>query len=301
MLQGTTLERLPSFFRHITIVYVIILVSAIPVSITASPGECALDFLNIPVGAYRASIGQAGYAHINGPQAIFVNPALAGNRTGGFASYQKLFMDMRSQAAAVALPLGESYSIGAGVHVFDPGEINGYTADNFRTGDIKSGDILMRLGISRAGELSYGLSVSYYSQRLDNQLGKGFGFGFGISRGFSITRLALTADNIGPDFKIGNSSSPLPSRYSLSAWIPLREYFIDLSLDISYRRNIGFVPSAGLEYSPISGFFIRAGSNNDTPLSVGFGLATNKIGIDYSYLPSGLFGDRHIFSLSFYK
>ncbi len=301
MLQWTTLERLTSFFRHVTITYIIMLILAIPVSVRAAPGECALDFLNIPVGAYRATIGQAGYAGIKGPEATFVNPALMGNRTGGFASYQKLFMDMRSEAAAVNFSLGESYSMGVGIHIFDPGEITGYTADNVKTGNIKSGDILMRLGLSRGGKLSYGLSVSYYSQRLDDQSGKGLGFGFGISHDFALARLALTADNIGPDFKIGNSSSPLPSRYSVSAWIPLYNYFIDINLDLSYKRNIGFVPSAGLEYSPISGFSIRAGSNNDTPLSIGLGFATDKIGIDYSYLPSGLFRDRHIFSLSIYK
>ncbi len=301
MLQRTFLERLTLSSRHVTITYITTLILAIPVSIEAAPGECALDFLNIPVGAYRASIGQAGYASRKGPEAIFVNPALMGKRTGGFASYQKLFMDMRSEAAAVNFSLGEGYSMGLGVHVLDPGEITGYTADNVRTGNIKSGDILMRLGLSRGGNLSYGLSVSYYSQRLDDQSGKGLGFGFGISHDFAAARLALTADNIGPDFKIGNSSSPLPAKYSLSAWIPLHSYSIDMNLDLSYKRNIGLVPSAGLEYSPISGFFVRAGSNNDTPLSIGLGFATNKIGIDYSYLPSGLFGDRHIFSFSVYR
>ena len=301
MLQRTFLERLTLSSRHVTITYIITLILAIPVSIKAAPGECALDFLNIPVGAYRASIGQAGYASIKGPEAIFVNPALMGNRTGGFASYQKLFMDMRSEAAAVNFSPGESYSIGLGVHVFDPGKITGYTADNVKTGNIKSGDILMRLGLSRGGRLSYGLSVSYYSQQLDDQSGKSFGFGFGISHDFAVARLALTADNIGPDFKIGNSSSPLPARYSISAWIPLQSYFVDINLDLSYKRNIGLVPSAGLEYSPISGFFVRAGTNNDTPLSVGLGFAADKIGIDYSYLPSGLFGDRHIFSFSIFR
>lgn len=301
MIQRTTPERLTPFCQYVTITCIIILISAIPYSLNAAPGECALDFLNIPVGAYRASIGQAGYAGIRGPEAIFVNPALMGKRTAGFASYQKLFMDMRSQAAAVNFFLGKDYSTGLGIHLFDPGEITGYTADNVKVGNIKSGDILMRLGLSRTGKLSYGLSVSYYGQRLDDQFGKGLGFGFGISHNFTVARLALTADNIGPDFKIANSSSPLPARYSVSAWIPLRDYFVDINLDLSYKLNIGIVPSAGLEYSPVSGFFLRAGSNKDTPLSVGLGFATDKMGIDYSYLPSGLFGDRHIFSFSVYR
>ncbi len=301
MLRRATLKRSILFSRHITITYIIILLSAIPVSIRADPGECALDFLNIPVGAYRASIGQAGYASVRGPEAIFVNPSLIGKRTGGFASYQKLFMDMRSQAAAVNFFLGKGYSTGLGIHLFDSGEITGYTSDNVKVGNIESGDILMRLGLSRTGKLSYGLSVSYYSQRLDDRSGGGLGFGLGISHDFSVTRLALSADNIGPDFKIGDSSSPLPARYSVSAWIPLRSYFLNINLDLSYKRNIGFVPSAGLEYSPVSGFFMRAGSNNDTRLSVGLGLAIDRLRIDYSYLPSGLFGDRHIFSFSIFR
>jgi hypothetical protein len=301
MLHRATLERLTPFSRHVATTYVITLILAIPVSLKAAPGECALDFLNIPVGAYRASIGQAGYAGMRGPEAIFVNPALLGKKTGGFASYQKLFLDMRSQAAAANLFMGKGYSMGFGIHLFDPGEITGYTAENVKTGSIKSGDILMRLGLSREGNLSYGLSISYYSQRLDNRFGKGFGFGAGISRNFDFARLALTADNVGPDFKIGNSSSPLPARYSISAWIPLRDYFIDINLDLSYKRSIGIVPSAGLQFTPASGIFLRAGSNNDIPFSVGLGFATNRLGIDYSYLPSGLFGDRHIFSFTVFR
>jgi hypothetical protein len=264
----------------------------------ADPGECALDFLNIPVGAHGASIGQGGFARIEGPQAIFHNPAQIGKKAGGFASYQSLLLDTRSQAAAVGFPIGSEMSAGFGISVYDPGKIDGYTSDNVETGNVKSGDMLLRLGISRVGDLSYGISLSYYNQRLDDRTGTGFGFGLGISRDFLIGRLALTADNIGPDFKIGGASSPLPQRYSLSAWIPLENYYMNIIFDISYKRSLGIKASGGIECSPISGFFVRAGTSVNNPLSLGLGLTRRNIGFDYSYFPSGIFGDRHIFSFS---
>lgn len=273
-----------------------VLMFSVPVH--AAPGECALDFLNIPVGAHGASTGQGGFARIEGPQAIFYNPAQLGKKAGGFASYQSLLLDTRLQAAAAGLPITDEMSAAFGVSVYDPGKIDGYSSENVETGDVKSGDMLLRMGISRIGDLSYGISVSYYSQRLDDQTGKGFGFGLGIAREFIIGRLALTADNVGPDFKIGGDSSPLPQRYSLSAWIPLKNYYMNIVCDLSYKRGLGIGASGGIEYSPVSGFFVRAGTNAKNPISLGLGLTIRDMEVDYSYFPSGTFGDRHFFSLS---
>ncbi len=265
---------------------------------SAAPGETALEFLNIPIGAREASLGHGGFAGIEGPQAMFYNPSLLGNEIAGFASYQSLLLDSRSEAVAVALPIDDIISTGLGIYMFQPGVIEGYDSDNNRIGNLKSGDYLIRLSLARRGDVSYGLSFSLYGQRLDDQLGQGVGIGFGLSREFAYGRLALTADNFGPDFKIGTGAAPLPQRYSVSAWAPLREYRINVSLDLSYKPYIGFKPSGGIEYSPVSGFALRAGSNRDTPVAFGVGLHLGNIGLDYTYFPSGTFGDRHIISFS---
>lgn len=280
---------------------ILLILLTLPSYILAAPGEYALDFLNIPIGAHGASLGQGGFARIEGPQAIFFNPAQLGDETGGFASYQRLLLDTRSEAAAAGFPIGERISAGLGIHIFQAGEIEGYTADNIKTGNIQSGDYLLRLGLSRNGDLSYGISFSYYSQRLDDRIGKGIGLGMGISRDFSFGRLAVTADNIGPDFKIGGSSSPLPQRYSVSAWVPLTKYWANVVFDLSYKPYIGFKASGGIEYSPLNGFAIRAGTNSQTPIAIGMGMNRANIGLDYTYFPSGIFGDRHIFSFTVSK
>lgn len=270
-------------------------------SARAAPGETALDFLNIPAGARGAALGQAAYAVISGPEAIFANAAHLGDNTSSFASFQKLLMDTHSEAAAFNLYLGKGYSSAIGLRLFSPGRITGYTANDVRTGDLEGGDMLIRLGFARAGKISYGVSVSHYSQRLDDRTGSGFGAGLGFSYETGRARFSFAADNVGPDFEIASSRAPLPSRYSLSAWIPLPRYFINLNFDLSYRRSVGFLPSAGIEYVPVSGFFIRAGGNERIPISLGLGLSIEKIELDYSYLPSSLFGDRHLFSFTFSK
>jgi hypothetical protein len=269
--------------------------------VKAGPGETALDFLNIPAGAHGAALGQAAYAAIEGPEALFSNAAHLGEKTSSFACYQRLLMDTHSEAAAFSLNIGKGYSSAIGIRLFSPGEVRGYSAGDSPTGDLEAGDMLVRLGFARTGRFSYGISLSHYSQKLDNRTGNGLGVGLGFSYEAGMGCISLAADNMGPNFEIGGSRAPLPSRYSLSTWIPLPTYYLNLNLDLSYRPSVGFRPSAGIEYIPVPSFHLRAGSNEQTPVSVGLGIVVEKMEIDYSYLPSSLFGDRHLFSFTFSK
>ena len=79
-----------------------------------------MDFLNITVGAYSASTGQANYAGMEGAEAVFGNPSLLGDNLSGFASYQYLIMDTKSQAASINMPLNSKYSVALGLNIFDP-------------------------------------------------------------------------------------------------------------------------------------------------------------------------------------
>ena len=263
---------------------------------TSAPGENALDFLNLPVGANSAALGQGGYAGIIGPEAIFGNPSLLGN-TAFFASHQELLLDTRAEAFALASNLGEGFTLGFGALLFSPGQITGYSAENSRTGTIDAGDRVVRLAVSKAGRISWGVSASYYLQRLDSQMGNGLGPGVGISIETQTGRFSLTADNLGPPFTVESLSAPLPARFSSSGWVPLFNPAVSLSLDLSYRNSVGITGCAGLEYRPLDGFQLRAGSNNLESVALGLGLSRKNVSLDYSYVPQDDFGDRHIFSL----
>lgn len=264
----------------------------------ASPGECGLDFLNIPVGAHSASTGQANYAGIEGAEAIFGNPSLIGFNLNAFASYQYLIMETRSQAAAVSLPFGRSNTFALGVNLFNPGEISGYDSEGRKTGNLKSGDLLVRLGYASQGRLNFGISISYYEQRLDNVIGRGYGFGFGLYHNLGQNRLGISVENLGPKFKIARTSSPLPTKFAVSGLFPIRGRYLNLTSDLIYSLETGPGLAGGLEYSPAEGFYVRVGGNNDIPVSMGLGISGADFELDYSYTPSGIFGDRHLFSIT---
>lgn len=267
----------------------------------ASSGQSALDFLNLPTGAKAASLGQAGYAAIEGPEAIFTNPSLIGIKPGVFACHQELLLDTRSEAISGITPLSDKFAMGIGIHVFSPGEITRYDAENVKSGDINAGDRLVKLGLAMRGRFLYGVSLSYYNERLDDVSGNGLGIGGGITMETNFGRYAVTADNIGPRFSVGNSSSPLPSRYSLSAMYPLSNYPINLNFDISYRRDNAFISAIGLEYTPFRGFGLMLGGNNADFIAMGLRFSADIISVNYSYIPRGDFGDRHIFDIKISK
>ena len=267
----------------------------------ASSGQSALDFLNLPAGARAMSLGQGGFAAIEGPEAIFTNPSLLGKNAGVFACHQELLLDTHSEAASAAIPLGDKYTMALGMHLFSPGEITRYDANNQKGGDINAGDRLVRLGLSKRGEISYGFSLSYYNQRLDDRTGNGFGIGGGITLETDYGRYSFTAENWGPDFSIAGSSSPLPSRLSLSGLYFLTMYPVDLSFDISYRNHDSFRGALGIEYSPFNGLGLILGGNNADFISMGVRFTADIISIDYSYIPKSDFGDRHIFDIKISK
>lgn len=294
-------NRISRVYLSVMLIFAIIIVALSYENSAASSGECALGFLNLPLGAYSASMGQGDFAGVIGPEAIFRNPALLGSSTAGFFSHQELLLDTRSEAAVFALQMSDKYTLGIGVVAFDPGTIQGYTADNTKNGNVPAGDRLIRLAIASRSMLSYGLSLSYYYERLDEEVANGFGLGGGVTLENSLGRFALTADNIGPRFKTGNSSASLPQRYSLSAWLPIRSNTFGLSGDLSYDLDLGILLAAGAEYKPLNFFSLRAGTNSQAPFAAGMRIAYRQLAFDYSYIPSRLFGDRHIFSMSVSK
>ncbi len=286
--------------RYITLVMALIAIS--PVVSWASPGQNALDFLNLPMGAYSASMGKGDYAGIIGPEAMFLNPGQLGGQTGAFASHQELLLDIRAETFAATINLKHGLTIGGAAYFLDMGKVEGYSADNIKTGDVDSGDRLLRLALAaHRNQFSIGLSISQYNQRLAEETGNGWGLGAGVSFEHRLGRLSVAADNIGPRFKIGRSSAPLPEKLALSAWIPFHNNMVDLSLDLIVNRNEETGLAAGLEYHVTNGLALRAGGNRLDPISLGFRLAANRLAFDYSYIPRSIFGDRHIFSVSFLK
>ena len=266
-------------------------------TVMAAPGENALDFLNLPVSANSAALGQGNFAGIVGPEAIFFNPSLLGQELAMFASHHELLIDTRSEILAVSVKLDDRWTLGAGFLLFDPGNIEGYSINNSKIGNIEAGSRMARLGVSSSGKISYGLSVSYYQERLDDRTGNGLGLGAGLSSETDYGRFAMTVDNLGPEFAIGDRSAPLPRRITFSGWLPLNSGLWEFSFDMSHRFGVGFLGAVGLQYNLSEGLALRAGANNNEPLAAGLRIAAGKVAFDYSFIPQKSFGDKHLFSI----
>lgn len=263
----------------------------------AAPGETALDFLNLPPCAVSAAMGRGGYAFITGPDAVFGNPAMLGRSTALSASHQELLLDTRADAIAAGIGLGRGWSVGLAAIVFSAGYIQGYSEGNLKTNSIDAGDRLLKFALAYDGRVAIGLSVSSYYQALADRTARGIGFGGGVAAETGPGRLALTADNIGPRFGSGGTSAPLPTRTSLSGWLPLHSGMFETTIDIVFKWSDGFGGALGVQYMPLDGFALRAGSNTADPLTFGFRLGAGRFSVDYSYMPISEFGDKHIIGI----
>ena len=289
---------LPSRKNVVFLIFFLILLSNIVV--TGYEGQCAFDFLNIPVGANSSSLGQVNFSGMLGPEALFGNPALIGQYNGLFASHQELFLDTRSDAMGISYNLSSKYALGLALNYFNPGQIIGYTTENIRTENIRAGDYMAKLAFSINGQLSYGGYLSYYYQRLDNFKSNAVGIGLGISYENHLGRFGMVADNIGPDVNVETGAIPLPLRLTWSGLFTLSQN-IRFNGDLTFGRSDGWSIAGGIQYAIISNFMLRAGSNSGNPISLGCGFENRKWKIDYSYLPVSDFGERHFFSITILK
>lgn len=93
---------------------------------TTRVGTRGANFLHILVGARANALGGAAVASIEGPSALFWNPANIATREqlSAFASYSRLYGNsgITDIAAAVTVPIGQG-AIGLSFHQFASGEI----------------------------------------------------------------------------------------------------------------------------------------------------------------------------------
>lgn len=104
---------------------------------TTRVGTRGANFLHVGVGARSQGLAQAGVATIEGPEAMFWNPAniVARENLSGFVSYMKLFGNsgITNTAAAITLPVGQG-AFGFALTHYASGDIQ-RTTENAPNGD----------------------------------------------------------------------------------------------------------------------------------------------------------------------
>jgi len=205
------------------------------------------------------------------------------------------------------------------------------------TGDFSPSSYQIGVGYSKrlSESFSYGLQISYATENLgtveyapviggsvDNPIDQStslelFNLDFGVLyyTGFHDLRLAMTLNNFSGEKGYGNVGNPIPMDLRIGMAMDILVPFFDenivhsltFAFDISHPRDYSERLHFGLEYTFQDLVALRAGykSNYDEEgASFGAGILPNytigwmKIGLDYAFVPFGVFGSVQTFSLS---
>lgn len=270
-------------------------------SFASSPGTAGAQFLTIEQGARGLGMGGAFSAVADDAGALWWNPAglaraelkeLTFSHTAYIENVATEYLGFIRPSAQLHGTLGASLT-----YLSIPG-IDGFDASGNSTGKLGAGGYVG--GLSYATTLVPGLtagaSAKYISQKLGSTSGTGFAADLGAQYRAADYGLGFALQNLGPSFKIGSESSPLPRTIRGGVfYVPLNH--VTISFDEEKPYNDAARAHLGAEWLVNQGIRLRGGfqqtpnSGAGAGFTVGFGLAgayggepetTGEKGVDVS-------------------
>lgn len=278
-------------------------------SLCAFSGTEAASFLDIPVGARPAALGNAYIAEAADAYAPIYNPGGLGLlQTTQLSGMHISYLDsINYEYATFVHPLSIGNSIGVGVQYFNPGHTAGTDNSGNPTGEFSGhyGSYALSYGHHIGDYWGIGASAKMIDANISGTSAQAYGADVGtIFRPNNELSFAGVVDNIGSKMKFVNQSDSLPLTYHLGAsYIPVKAWL--LSAEGVYE-NSG-LPSlhAGIEWNPLDVVSLRTGYRTDTTrqlsamagFTLGAGLHVFGQEFDYAWLPMGDLGNTQYFSL----
>ncbi|MFA5778628.1 MAG: PorV/PorQ family protein [Elusimicrobiota bacterium] len=273
---------------------------------SATPGTSGAQFLNIPVSARAASLGEAytGFAEDSG--IIEYNPAGLGNIFTNELSLSHLayFEDTTLQSIAVALPT-RKFVFGLNGKYLNSKDterdIYGIDRNDFY---IIDWSIMGGFAYKITPDFSLGLSVRNISQKLKDKTASGASFGLGA---FTVmprqkVSLGISVVNIGQGMKFIDESDPLPLTLKMGGSWGIT-YKTTLLVEVIQPNDAGLRQRLGLEYHFSEPLWLRLGwkinqrkFDDYTGFTGGFGLRFGKFYLDYAFVPHSDLGVSHYVS-----
>jgi hypothetical protein len=257
--------------------------------------------LQLPSSARALAMGDAFVAG-RGSEVLFYNPAMIGLQPGMAASAQMV----GSQAAIGAIsgaqtvgPLG--VALGAQMLQFAEDALGGVrTSDDIASGGPSiSTSVAASLGIaSQFKGVRFGGAAKFVQEEVSGYRDGSAAFDVGVAKDFfGRVTVGIAGRDIGYGLRIQGESFELPTRVTLGSFAsapPLFTYFdLNASAALSYRRDGELIPAGGIEltYVPLDGwaFSGRAGArrvvdySGTKPLTLGAGLAFDRLSVDYAF------------------
>jgi hypothetical protein len=284
----------------------------------ASSGTEGASFLDIPVGAGPAAMGDAYTALANDAYAPTINPSGLGflESTQFSAQHISYLESMHYEYLSFGMPLprgancGEECKgsgLGGSIQYFGSGDITGRDDLGNPTGDFSSYYASYNLAYGRAlsDKLSLGLTTKMISAKLDDVSANAFAMDFGsMYKMRGDLMLAAGLRNVGSKLKFLSEGDSLPLAFHLGgAYRPGSKWLI--TSEFVYPKTGLASFHLGGEWRPLEMLSLRSGFRTDTlkelsmlaGYSLGMGLHMWGQELSYAWLPYGELGNTHYISL----
>jgi hypothetical protein len=295
-------------------------------------GTSAAQFLKLGADARAAGMGGAARALSEDATAVYWNPAGLAALSYRHASlthaahYQSTFYEFIAYAQPIDSILGRGRrelqtnqlgAVGMGVLYQNSGRFDevdntgAATGGRFTPQDFAA---LVSWGAALTRSVDVGVGVKYVSSRIRDTAATG-----AADLGARLRKhpwgvpyvLSASLHNLGGSLRFHRQNDPLPLQLALSQSLrPTRN--ISLSLDVVAPRDNRVYPAFGAEFrkavGPNLAAAVRLGWDGRTRssdlsslsgLGLGAGLGVARFTVDYAWVPYGLLGDAHRFTLSY--
>ncbi len=281
-------------------------------ALAADNGTVSGLFLRLPPAAAGAGMGDAGVAVVAGSPAIFVNPAGLAGVKGGYTSFShSSWADSLSyNVLSAAVKTRNSGVFGVGLRYLSYGEIAALDNTGMAAGSISPRDLSAEAGWATDldWDSSLGFSLKYVNSRILRKASS-FAADIGWMKRAGNTFFGAALQNSGSGLKYGDETYPLPLNLKLGLGVPFGKNLLGV-FDLNVTRGASPWVAAGAKYtlpvSDVAAMSLRAGYNTasaDTGgvngFAAGFGLAWEKLALDYALRTMGELGVTHHLGLSF--
>lgn len=284
-----------------------------PVGAHAEPGATSLEFLRIPQGARAVAMGGAYTAVVRDATSMYWNPAGLGFVRSSQVTFQnnQYIADISQNYLAMALPtyIG-TWGFSANVLTIEDIERTtltsgqaGQTLGFFGARDIA---VDMGWGAEVMVGVSLGASARFITSRIYDEEGTTMTGDVGVQfKPLDRWTIGVALKNYGGDIRYNRVKEPLPRSLRVgTAFRFLSRQNLIVSMELNKVRYDDLFMNFGVEYTFFKHLSLRGGYSLEYKdvkegLTGGIGVRVGFIDADYAFIPFGLFGDTHRFSLTF--
>jgi hypothetical protein len=282
------------------------------ITYASEPGTTGANFLKIGIGPRAVGMGEAQVAICDDVTSVFWNPAGLVSTPSQEASFMyNLWLEgIRSQYFGYTYPHLAIGTFAGSINYLSMDKIQGYTANDVKTGKVTAYDLLGVLSYAR--ELPYGIYGGINLKLIQEKLEKESSFAFGIDIGvmgflgrllkikeLEDLTIGVNLQNLGSKVKFQEEGGSLP--LNLKFGVGIRKEVlgdpVTIAIDGNLPNDNDFYGSLGIEYWVRDLIALRLGykSGRDlgNGLSFGGGIKVNVFQLDYALVHFGELGYTH--------